>query len=149
LGNNLANELRGLSGNDTLNGSLGSDTYLFGKTDGIDTIIEASTSGTDQDNIKLEQSQTTDPVLVKDNGNLYVFLDSNNYINITGQFQAATSGIEKIEISDGQYITRSDIDTIINAMSDINDNSGMDLMQKFNAMHDDARYWSELAPLWK
>lgn len=149
LGNSLDNELRGLGGNDILNGSLGSDTYLFGEADGIDTIIEASNSGTDQDMIKLEQSQTTDPVLVKDNGSLYVFLDSNNYINITSQFQTATSGIERIEISDGQYITRSDIDTIINAMSDINDNTGMDLMQKFNAMHDDARYWSELAPLWK
>lgn len=47
------------------------------------------------------------------------------------------------------YITRSDIESIVNTMSAINNNTGMDVMQKCNAMMADQIYISTLASTWR
>ncbi len=88
------------------------------------------------------------PVLVKDNNNLYIFIDANNYVTVNSQFLASTNGIEKLQITDGSYLTRTDMDTIINAMSDITNNAGLDLMDKFAAMSNSNDYAAVLAQSW-
>ncbi|HNQ66509.1 MAG TPA: putative Ig domain-containing protein, partial [Smithella sp.] len=156
-GNGVSNTLTGNYGNDTLgggagndilNGGLGSDTYLFGNADGLDTINEISGIRGDIDALKLTEAATTDPVIVKQGNDLYVFMDADNYMKIAGEFQQANYGIERLEVSDGHYITRNDIQTIVDTLSAIN-NSGMDVIQKYNAMMNDEQYQNILATSWQ
>ncbi|MFA5285901.1 MAG: calcium-binding protein, partial [Smithellaceae bacterium] len=158
-GNSAANTLTGNAGNDTLDGGagndsligeMGSDTYVFRRTDAQDTINDYSTTTTDVDTLQLTDGiAATEPVIVKQNGDLYIFVDGSNYVKIASQFTATTYGIERLEVSDGHYITRSDIESIVNTMSAINNNTGMDVMQKYNAMMQDQAYISTLAASWK
>jgi hypothetical protein len=87
--------------------------------------------------------------MIKQNGDLYIFVDTGNYIKMASQFSSSNYGIERLEVSDGHYMTRQDIETIVNAMSGISNNSGMDVMQKYNAMMADQAYISTLAQTWK
>ena len=144
-----ADTLIGGGGNDTLNGGSGSDTYLFSRTDGQDTINDYSTQGTDSDTVRMTGGiQTTEPVLVKQDNDLYFFIDVNNYLRVASQFQSSNYGVERLEVTDGHYITRQDIESIINTMSSINNDPGMDVIQKFNAMQQDQTYISTLAQTW-
>ena len=146
-GNDL---LDGGIGNETLSGDAGNDTYLFRSADGQDVINDYSTTTTEVDTLKLTDGITsTEPVIVKQNGDLYVFVNGTNYVKIASQFSATTYGIERLEVSDGHYVTRADIETIVNTMSTINNNSGMDVMQKYNAMMADQSYISTLAQTWR
>jgi hypothetical protein len=70
-------------------------------------------------------------------------------MKITGEFQATNYGIERLEVTDGNYITRQDIQTIVDTMSSINNDSGMDLMQKYTAMMNDQQYQNILAQSWQ
>ena len=156
-GNSANNTLTGNAGNDTLAGGLGndiltggdgSDTYRFGNSDGRDTINETAGVSGDTDTLKLYDASTNQPVIVKDGNDLYVFIDTNNYMKIASEFQATNYGIERLEVSDGHYITRTDIQTIVDTMSAINNNSGMDVMQKYTAMMSDQQYQNILATSW-
>jgi Ca2+-binding RTX toxin-like protein len=156
-GNISGNSLMGMAGNDTLDGGAGNDTliggpgsdvYIYRKHDGQDVVSDYGQTG-DQDELRLIDSGKTDPVLVKQGGDLYVMFNGNNCIDIQNQFSNYNDGIEKLQVSDGHYITRADIELIINAMSSINNASGMDIMQKFNAMNENAQYWNLLAVSWK
>jgi hypothetical protein len=89
-----------------------------------------------------------EPVVVKQNDDLYLFLDDSNYTRVTNQFRSAGCGIERLEVSDGYYITRSDIENIVDAMSAINNDAGMDALQKYNAMRGDQAYINILAQSW-
>jgi Ca2+-binding RTX toxin-like protein len=142
--------LIGGPGNDTLVGGAGADTYLFGRTDGNDTLNETTEVSGDIDTLKLTDGiATTEPVLVKQNNDLYVFIDSGNYMRIVNEFQQTNYGIERLEVTDGHYITRSDIQNIVDTMSAINNNTGMDVMQKYNAMMADQQYQNILAQSWQ
>jgi Ca2+-binding RTX toxin-like protein len=158
IGNSAANTLTGNAGNDTLAGGLGndilyggtgSDTYLFGNADGKDTLNETAGVSGDTDTLKFAEATTTQPVLVKQGNDLYVFIDENNYVRIANEFQATNYGIERLEVSDGHYISRTDIQTIVDTMSYINNDSGMDVMQKYNAMMNDQQYDNILAASWQ
>ncbi|PKN17064.1 MAG: hypothetical protein CVU71_17365, partial [Deltaproteobacteria bacterium HGW-Deltaproteobacteria-6] len=157
-GNSVANTLTGNAGNDifdggqgndVLVGGTGNDAYTFRRTDGEDTINDYSTITTDVDTLKMTDGiSSTEPVIVKQDGDLYIFVDTGNYVKIASQFSSNNYGIERLEVSDGHYVTRQDIEIIVNTMSEIN-NSGMDVMQKFNAMMADHSYISTLAQTWQ
>jgi len=158
-GNSAENSLTGNAGNDTLEGGKsddiltggnGSDTYLFGRTDGRDALNEIKGACGDTDTLKLTGDiTTTEPILVRQNNDLYVFIDSDNYMKILNEFQQNNCGIERLEVTDGHYITRADIQTIVDTMSVINNDSGMDVMQKYNAMMADQQYQNILAQSWQ
>ena len=98
--------LDGGAGSDSLNGGVGDDTYLFRQSDGIDTISDYSTISADVDVLRLmDDIAASEPVIVKHANDLYLFVDGENYVKINGQFTATTYGIERIEVSDGHYIT--------------------------------------------
>ncbi len=143
-----ADILNGGEGNDTLTGGDGSDTYLFGNNDGRDRINETAGITGDIDALKLTEATITEPVIVKDGNNLYVFIDANNYVRVASEFQATNYGIERLEVSDGHYITRDDIQTIVDTMSAIND-SGMGVIQKYNAMMESEQYQNILSESWQ
>jgi len=142
--------LIGESGNDTLIGGNGSDAYFFGRTDGRDILKETAGGIEDTDTLRLTGDiTTTEPILVQQNNDLYVFIDSDNYMKIANEFQQTNYGIERLEVADGHYITRADIQTIVDTMSVINNNTGMDVMQKYNAMMADQQYQNILAQSWQ
>jgi len=157
-GNGANNVLVGCGGNDTLDGrggsdilegGMGSDTYLYRRADGRDTISDYGFRAGDVDILKLTDGiGRGEPVVVKQNDDLYLFLDESNYTRITSQFRSTSCGIERLEVSDGYYITRSDIENIVDAMSAINNDSGMDVIQKYNAMRGDQAYINILAQSW-
>ncbi len=158
IGNGVVNTLTGDAGNDTLDGGAGndslvggtgSDTYLFRRADGMDTISDYSTQEGDSDTVRMTDGiQTSEPVIVKQDNDLYFFIDVNNYMKVASQFQSSSYGVERLEVTDGHYITRQDIENIINTMSSINNDPGMDVIQKFNAMQQDQTYISTLASSW-
>ncbi|MBU1052976.1 MAG: putative Ig domain-containing protein [Proteobacteria bacterium] len=155
-GGSGSDNIRGGAGNDILNGEYGSDTYLFSRTDGKDIINEPAGYffNFDNDIIKMTDGiSSTEPVIVKQDDDLYLFVDENNYMKITDQFENTswfyTNGIERLEVTDGQYITRQDIDNIVNTMSAINNDAGMDIIQKYNAMQNDQTYINILSQSWQ
>jgi len=92
-----------------------------------------------------------EPVIVRQYNDLYLFVDAGNYIKVDDQLESNNpnnEGIERLEVSDGYYITRSDIMNIVNAMSAINNDPGMDVLQKYSAMRNDPAYIDILAQSW-
>jgi Ca2+-binding RTX toxin-like protein len=157
-GNSAVNTLTGNAGNDTLDGGTGndslvggtgSDTYVYRSTDGQDTITDYSTQSGETDVVQMTGGiSETNPVIVKQDNDLYLFIDANNYAKITSQFQSSDYGIEKLAVTDGYYITRSDIENIVNTMSSINNDANLDVIQKYNAMRADQTYISTLSQSW-
>jgi len=156
-GNGAANTLTGGGGDDTLEGGAdadylegakGNDTYLYRKTDGIDTIDDLSRIEGESDTVRMTDSDRTTPVIVKDGNDLYLFVDNQNYMRVWNQYRNTNYGVERLEVTDGYYITRQDIENIVNTMSSINNDPGLDVIQKFNAMRQDQTYISTLAQSW-
>jgi len=142
--------LDGRAGNDVLNGGTGSDRYFFQRTGGEDTIGDYSASVADVDILRLtEVIGKGAPVLVKQNNDLYLFLDESNYVRIENQFQNKDYGVERLEVSGGYYMTRSDIEDLVDTMGDIKNNPGMDVFEKYDAMLVDQVYASALAQSWQ
>jgi Ca2+-binding RTX toxin-like protein len=141
--------LDGGTGNDTLAGGSGNDAYIFRRTDGKDTITETAGLTGDSDTVKMiEGISKSEPVIVKQRNDLYLFVDGSNYIRVVNQFYQANYGVERLEVSDGHYVTRADIENIVNTMSVIGNNAGMDVIAKFNAMRNDQTYINTLAQSW-
>ncbi|SEM47838.1 hypothetical protein SAMN04489760_11749 [Syntrophus gentianae] len=91
----------------------------------------------------------SDPVIVKQNEDLYLFLDKSNYVVVENQFSNADYGVERLEVADGYYMKRADIENIVNAMSDINEDSEMDVLEKYEALQADLTYVGILAESWQ
>ncbi|OAG13192.1 beta-roll, partial [Alternaria alternata] len=148
-GDEGADSLNGGTGNDTLVGGTGRDTYIFHRMDGKDTITETAGHVGDMDTVTMTDGiSETEPVIVKQKKDLYLFIDANNYMKVAGQFCQPNYGMERLEVTDGYYVTRADIENIINTMSSINDDPGLDVIQKFNAMRVDHTYINTLAQSW-
>ena len=105
----------GGAGNDTLHGGIGDDNYLFNSTSNIDTVYDES--GTN-DVISFDLSVIKDDIALFMNGSdLVVDYGSTLGANqLTVQSQD-TNTVEKLELSNGNYLTDADINQIINDMS--------------------------------
>ncbi len=142
--------LDGRGGNDVLDGGTGNDTYLFRPGDGWDVIQDCSTLGADVDTVRLTGGiGRNDPVIVKQSDDLYLFLDESNYVVIENQFLNGDYGVERVEIADGYYLERPDLENIVNTMSAINSDPGLDALQKYNAMQVDLTYIDTMAQSWQ
>jgi len=117
----------GGTGDDYLEGYYGSDTYIFNQGDGHDTIAEWSEEGSsDIDTIKFGTEITKDDVsFTFENNDLLIqygaddLIKVNNVNNTRGQ-------IERIELSDGMYITNDDINFIIQQVNAYGEEKGME-----------------------
>jgi Ca2+-binding RTX toxin-like protein len=147
-GNGGANVLMGREGDDVLNGGAGSDRYLYRKNDGADLLVDRGAVPADVDVLDMLDADRQEAVLVRHRNDLYLFVDEGDYVRISGQFQGDSDGIERLEVSDGYYVSREDIEAIVNTMSSINDDPGMDVIQKYQAMRSDPLYIGTLAQSW-
>ncbi len=115
-GGDGADNLQGWNGDDTIEGGLGndtqlhgregSDTYVWSKGDGNDTIWDVSTSLTDIDRLRFTDVDSTDVALTRAHGstNLVVtIVSTGEVITITHHYHSLTNGygLELFEFSDG------------------------------------------------
>jgi len=115
-GNEGNNVINGLAGNDTLDGGAGNDTYIFNIADGNDTISDSAgtdtvsfASSVSKNNIGIFMSGTD---LVVDYGSTI----GQDKIVVLGQTNSATA-VEKIQLSDGTYISNTDVNQLIQTMT--------------------------------
>ncbi|MCX5834445.1 MAG: hypothetical protein NTV99_08035 [Deltaproteobacteria bacterium] len=140
--------LEGGTGNDGLYGSTGSDTYLFAKGYGQDKIEDYDTAAGNIDTVRLgEGIDKQGLVMFRDGLDLLIFTDDDDYIRVSRQFQA-NYGIERLEVTDGCYITRQDMEHIVNAMIDFNSTQGMDIVQQYDTLRNDQAFQTTLAQTW-
>ncbi|HOD34350.1 MAG TPA: hypothetical protein PLR20_01900, partial [Syntrophales bacterium] len=148
-GKNADDILDGGAGDDTLyNYGTGNDTYLFAGDHGQDKIEDYDTTAGNIDTVRLGEGIDKQAVVMfRDGQDLLIFTDDDDYIRISRQFQA-NYGIERLEVTDGCYITRQDMENIVNAMIDFNSTQGMDIVQKYNTLRNDQIYQAVLAQTW-
>lgn len=140
--------LRGEAGNDTLYGGYGADFYLFENGHGQDRIEDYDTTAGNTDTVKLEPGIDKQGVVMFREGlDLLIFTDDDDHIRVSRQFQA-NYGIERLEVTDGCYITKQDMENIVNAMMDFNSAQGMDITQRYHILRNDPAYHALLAQTW-
>ncbi len=117
MGNNLGNILAGNSGNNTLIGMSGDDAYLFAGGGGCDRVIDRGDDLSTNDRILFGEDVLADAIaLFRSGDDLLIGYGASDTIDVVNHFTPA-SGIEEIELSDGRFLTNSDINTIIGQMA--------------------------------
>jgi Ca2+-binding RTX toxin-like protein len=109
--------LYGNEGNDSLYGLDGNDTFCFKTGDGNDTIYDPGTDSSWQDRVLFNEDVLKDTVALFQNGvNLIIGYGTND--NITVNYQMSDiHGVEKIELSNGQFLTDADVNLVIQQMT--------------------------------
>ena len=114
-GNGGADTLEGSSGDDTMVGGSGNDTYNFSSGNDSDQISDAA--GTDSILFDSSVSKTNIAMYIDSNNNLIIDYGSTggqDVINIQNQ---SINTIEQVRLSDGEYMTDSDINALIQNMT--------------------------------
>jgi Ca2+-binding RTX toxin-like protein len=118
--------LTGNKGNDSLSGKSGNDTYIFNVGDGIDTISEAGKIN-DIDKIVFGEGIDKDDIYFRySSNNLRISYSDDDLVSIYNQKNSNYS-IEKVELSDGSYLSNNDIENIIQQMNAYAQNNGIDM----------------------
>jgi Ca2+-binding RTX toxin-like protein len=100
----------GVGGNDTLMGGEGSDTYQFSIGYGSDIIDDTGAAG-GTDMIKFNRLVDKDTIaFFQDKSDLHITYGDTDYITVLNQ---NTAGTEKVQATNGWYLTDADINTII------------------------------------
>lgn len=114
--------------NDTLLGGKGDDIYIFNKNDGIDIIFEDKNKG--EDKVLFSNSVKKEDVLFfKKGDDLFIHYGKMDSIKVDSQF-STSSKIEKVELSNGNYLTNSDIEVLIQNMTSFANNNGIDITNR-------------------
>jgi len=126
--------LSGGSGNDRLKGSVGDDTYLFEKGDGVDLIVDKDDSslffffGQDDagdDTIKFGEGIGIDDIsFTMSYGDLTIQYGDSDLVKVRNQTNSKEQ-IERIELSDGNYLTNEDIDLVVQQINAYGQENGM------------------------
>jgi Ca2+-binding RTX toxin-like protein len=105
--------LTGGLGNDLLDGGVGNDSYFWSKGDGNDTITESGTSQTEVDTLVLEDVESGDVTLTRQNGSsatTITVVSTGEIITVNGRYTSGTQkGIEAIVFADGVTWTLDDL----------------------------------------
>ena len=113
-GNEGDDVLYGNSGNDTLRGGKGNDTYVFNRGDGIDTIEEYDDEKDRIDTLKFGEGISKEDLTFMYNGsNLSIKYGNNDTVTVNNHVNNAVYQIDKIELGNGNFITNSQINKII------------------------------------
>jgi trimeric autotransporter adhesin len=96
-----ADTLVGGTGNDQLSGGSGSDTYVFGRGDGQDTVIDAASSGS-QEVIRLQGLNEADVSLLAEGDDLVVAVQgADDRLRVQGYFAYGTPPVMTIAFANG------------------------------------------------
>lgn len=115
----------GNEGNDSLIGDAGDDTYIFGSNSDQDVISDSAGS----DTIEFDPDVSKDNVAIFMDGSNNLVIDYDVLVSdsqITVQDQANNT-IEKLELSNGEYLTDADINQIIQDMTTYATDNGISM----------------------
>ncbi|QWT21933.1 hypothetical protein KPL74_07985 [Bacillus sp. NP157] len=124
-GGNGNDVLIGGAGNDHLEGGDGADTYIFGRGDGEDTIVNSDASGNLHDTLQFRDDIQPSDIFVRRGPswteNLYLYVrDTKDSIEITNYFSREGNRIA-IRFADGSVWTYDDVKSMVLAPTDGND----------------------------
>jgi Ca2+-binding RTX toxin-like protein len=111
--------LEGGTGNDTLRGSVGDDVYVFNKGDGQDLVIDYDTTSGNSDALQFGSSvsQSAIAVFLNGSGDLQIgYTDSAGDLITIDNFGTADYALETFTLSNGNYMTSAEINTVISDM---------------------------------
>jgi len=111
--------LFGGAGNDTLTGGAGSDTYLFGRGAGQDVINNTGASADSQDVLRFGGGLSQDDLNFAHVGNdLVISVEgTQDKVTLSGWYSDAANRIDAIKFGNGDTLTTSQIDGLVQAMS--------------------------------
>ncbi|QCD51747.1 calcium-binding protein [Campylobacter sp. RM16192] len=113
-GGNGNDTLEGGAGNDYLDGGAGNDIYLFGRGDGQDTIYNNDNSKDRMDVIKFKEGISKRDISFMLNGsNLSIKYSNEDTITLSSYNSSPSYQIDKIELNNGNFITNTQINKII------------------------------------
>ncbi|QNH11395.1 RTX toxins+-binding protein [Xanthomonas sp. SI] len=112
------NVLVGGTGNDTLTGSYYSDTYLFNKGDGRDTVVEISTYSGATDRIVFDKDLAVDDTFFSRSGNdlSIAIRGSDDQLTVSGWFASSSRQVEYLQFKD-ETVASSEVAALIAAMA--------------------------------
>jgi Ca2+-binding RTX toxin-like protein len=109
--------LDGGTGNDLLTGGIGSDTYVFANGDGTDVVIDIGINPADQDMILFKDDVLKATIaLYRSGSDLVIGYGDTDTITVIGRHTTFT-GVEKVQLTSGQYLTHADINQVIQSIS--------------------------------
>jgi len=104
-------------GNDSFIDTAGSDTYLFAKGDGQDTLTDIGSDTTYQDTVHFDPSVLKETIALYRRGStLTIGYGDTDTVRVAGQ-TSPHSGIEKIELDNGLFLTNDDVNLVIQQMT--------------------------------
>jgi Ca2+-binding RTX toxin-like protein len=119
--------LSGGEGDDFMEGGSGSDTYTFSKGDGADTINEWKYwNDTDIDTISFTQDVSKEDIsFILSGTDLLIQYSNEDTIKVANTYNHTTAPIERLELSDGSYLTNDTINRIIQEINAYATDKGM------------------------
>ncbi|WP_197410485.1 calcium-binding protein [Sphingopyxis sp. H081] len=111
IGASSGDTIRAMGGDDALRGGAGSDTYVFRRGDGYDTIYDPMDAAA-TDILTLEGVNSTDVRVLTsptDAQDIVLYIDDHNLIYLDQQKASASSGVEEVRFADGVTWNRSDL----------------------------------------
>ena len=136
--------LVGGAGNDYLRGGEGNDTYVFSKGDGEDRIFDANGLA---DEVRLGH-ESIDVVFERVNSSLRVRMPGSlDAITIDSWYNGDAYKIETFKSTDGNVITHTQIESLIQAMASFQNDTGMTWEQALSEQPSQVRsivqeYWT-------
>ena len=136
--------LIGGTGNDYLEGGEGNDTYVFSKGDGEDRIFDANGLA---DEVRLGH-ESLDVVFERVNSSLHVRMPGSlDAITIDSWYNGDAYKIETFKSTDGNVITHTQIESLIQAMASFQNDTGMTWEQALSEQPSQVRsivqeYWT-------
>lgn len=111
--------LQGGAGNDRLNGGAGNDTYLFGRGDGHDVIVNHARQEADQDRVLLGEGIASDRVWLQRAGkNLKLtLLDTGDTLTVKGWYSHPDRRPDHLALADGKRLSSAGAESLVQAMS--------------------------------
>ena len=129
-GGNGNDTLIGGQGSDTLRGGYGDDLYIFNKGDGVDVVYDMSGLA---DEIRLNH-QLQNVVFERRSNDLVVYMPGSlDSVVIDSWYRGDNYKIETFTSEDGKFITHTQIESLIQAMSTFQKDTGMTWQQALSS----------------
>jgi Ca2+-binding RTX toxin-like protein len=111
--------LEGGVGNDRLEGGLGGDTYLFGRGDGRDTIIEMDATPGVEDVLHFGEGIASDQLWLQQVGSdLKVsIIGTGDSTTLSNWYLGAQHHVEQFKSGDGKTLLDSQVQNLVDAMA--------------------------------
>ena len=129
-GGNGNDTLIGGQGNDTLRGGHGDDLYIFNKGDGVDRIYDMNGLA---DEVRLKH-KLQDVIFERRSDDLVVYMPGSlDSVVIDSWYRGDNYKVETFTSEDGKFITHTQIESLIQAMSTFQKDTGMTWQQALSS----------------